>query len=124
MKKNILVVEDEEIYQTSIRITLEAGGFKVLSAGSFEEAKMILEKERVDLLWLDHYLASDKGGLEIVALVKGMLKYANLPIFLVSNSVSPSTIEKYLFSGVTKYISKAETNLDDILNQIKQQLGA
>ncbi|MEI7424776.1 MAG: response regulator, partial [Candidatus Staskawiczbacteria bacterium] len=56
-KKTILVVEDEKPLMDAVKRKLEISGFYVVTARDVEQALGYLEDlEKVDLVWLDHYL--------------------------------------------------------------------
>jgi len=63
----VLVVEDEEQVRVLAAGILDDAGHQVLTAGTVDEARAILDRsEPVDLLFADIRLqASDQGGLEV-----------------------------------------------------------
>ena len=54
---------------------------------------------------------------------RGILKknpqFANIPVFVISNSASPEKVHHMLALGIQKYMLKAEYRLDKIINTIK-----
>ena len=121
----ILVVEDERPLQEAIRMKLEKNGFDVVTARSIDQARSYLEDvPRIDAVWLDHYLLGKESGLDFVTSCKADgSKFANLPIFLVSNTASADKVQMYMKLGVNKYYVKAERRLDDIINDIRAELN-
>ena len=64
-QRTILAIEDEKPLLDAIRIRLENMGFRALTARSIEEAIGKLQSgERVDAIWLDHYLIGQENGLD------------------------------------------------------------
>ncbi|MBB6630045.1 response regulator transcription factor [Clostridium algidicarnis] len=57
----VLIVEDEENIRSFIKINLNISGFEVREAGSGEEALIICEKEKLDLIILDIMLPGIDG---------------------------------------------------------------
>lgn len=118
---NILVIEDELPLQEAIRIKLENTGLKVLTARSVKQALSYLEEVgNIDIIWLDHYLLGQANGLEFVASIKdSSSEYKEIPIFVVSNSVGQDKIATYIRLGVSKYYTKTEFTLAEIVGDIK-----
>jgi two-component system, response regulator PdtaR len=66
----ILVVEDEVLIRMSSAATLEDAGFRVLEAGSGDEAlEILLANKGIDVLMTDVCMPGDIDGLDLVALV-------------------------------------------------------
>lgn len=122
--KVVLVVEDERPLMEAIKIKLEKNGFAVVTARSVEQAFSYLEDlERVDAVWLDHYLLGKEDGLDFVTKLKNKDgRWKNIPIFVVSNTASFDKVQSYIRLGINKYYVKAEHRLDEILQEIKSFL--
>ncbi len=120
-KKTILVVEDEKPLMDAVKKKLELSGFDVVTARDVNQALSYLEDlERVDLVWLDHYLLGKENGLDLVTKMKeDGSKWKKIPIFVVSNTASPDKVNSYLHLGIDKYFTKADYRLDDIIKDIK-----
>jgi len=119
-KKTILVVEDEKPLMDAVKKKLEISGFYVVTARDVAQAIGYLEDlERIDLVWLDHYLLGKENGLDLVAKMKEEgSKWKNVHIFVVSNTATPDKVNTYLHLGVDKYYTKANYRLDDIIKDI------
>jgi CheY-like chemotaxis protein len=119
----VLVVEDEIPLQEAIKKKLENNNFKVVTARKAKQALNLLsELERVDVIWLDHYLLGEESGLDIVIKVKSDPKLKKIPIFVVSNTASSDKIKSYISFGIEKYYTKADFRLEDIIKSIEKQL--
>lgn len=123
-EKTILVVEDERPLAGAIQAKLEKNGFAVATARTAEQALHYLEDlERVDAIWLDHYLLGQENGLDFVTKFKAKDgKWKKVPIFVVSNTAGPDTVRSYIRFGVSKYYVKADHRLDGIIRDIKSFL--
>ena len=144
-KKTILVLEDERVLLEVVNARLEKKGFEVISARSVDQVfnatldenglgiiaastiKQALEYldtlGEIDAIWLDHNLLGKENGLDFVKKFKangGRLK--NVPIFVVSNSEGPETIESYINLGISKYYIKSNHRLDEIIKDINESL--
>jgi DNA-binding response OmpR family regulator len=122
--KTILVIEDERPLVHAIQTKLEANGFIVVTARTFDQGLDYLENvEKIDAIWLDHYLPGDKTGLDFVAdLKKPESKWNKLPIFIVSNTASSGNVRSYMHLGVSRYCVKAEHRLDQIVKDLTEFL--
>jgi CheY-like chemotaxis protein len=60
-RKTVLVVDDERSIRLLCRVNLELEGFRVLEAGTLQDARRTLEEEPVDVLLLDLHVAGDDG---------------------------------------------------------------
>jgi len=123
-KKTILVVEDEQALINAIKNKLEISGFNVVTARSVERAVDYLSNvNKIDLVWLDHYLLGKENGLDLVSLMKDVKsKWKKIPIFVVSNTATPEKVNSYLRFGVDKYYTKSDYKLEDIIKDISNVL--
>lgn len=120
MQKTILVVEDERALIDAVKEKLEREDFQVESASSVEQAREIMNKKDIHVIWLDHYLLGQETGLDFVGELKAHDTWKNIPIFVVSNTAGPDKVQTYMKLGVEKYYVKAKTRLDIIIEDIKQ----
>jgi len=122
--KNILVVEDEKPLLEAIKQKLEMNNFSVVTARSVEQAINYLKDiKKIDVIWLDHYLLGKENGLDFVVKIKEEnSKWKNIPVIVVSNTVSPEKITTYLRLGINKYYTKADYRLDKIIEDINKFL--
>lgn len=118
--KTILVVEDDQALQDAVCIKLKKEGINCLTAKSSQEAiKHLKSAEAIDAVWLDHYLIGDLNGIEIVEELRQMKNRHNLPVYVVSNTVSPEKVEEYFKLEVKKYYVKSDYRLEEIVEDIK-----
>ncbi len=119
--KVILVIEDEIPLQRAIKIKLEKEGFSAVTARKVEQALNLMnDLEKVDVIWLDHYLLGKENGLDFVSKIKNTKKWSRIPIFVISNTASADKVKAYLELGVDKYYTKSDLRLDEIIKNIKK----
>jgi len=123
-KKTVLIVEDERPLLEVIKTKLETEGFNTVTAKSTSQAIEHLKKGvAIDLIWLDHYLFGKATGLDFVAKIKKSgSAWKNVPIFVISNTVSPEKVLEYLKLGIEKCYTKVDFRLDQIVADIKNLL--
>lgn len=117
----ILVVEDERPLAKAIQNKLERHGFEVISARSVDQAIFYLEDddiEKINLVWLDHYLLGTKTGLDFVAYIRNNNILKKIPIFVVTNTGGHDKKETYLHLGANQYYIKANHHLNTIIEDI------
>lgn len=120
--RSILVIEDEELLLEAIKAKLEKDGYRVAGARMVDQAVDFLNAiEHVDAIWLDHYLP-DFTGLDFLTQLKKNPAWANIPVYLVTNTVDPQIINKYLALGIRQYYVKMLTRLDTIVTRIELDL--
>ena len=122
--KTILVVEDERALLEAIMIKLSKSGFKILSTRNIKQAKEYLSgPEKIDAIWLDHYLLGKESGLDLIVWCKeNNNKCKETPIFIVSNTVSSDKVLTYMSLGANKFFVKSNHSLDEIIKDIAKSV--
>ena len=85
MKPYILVVEDEAALLTLLRYNLEKGGFEVGEAVDGEEALLMVDERRPDLMVLDWMLPT-LSGIEVCRRIRRRPDPQPLPIVMLTAS--------------------------------------
>jgi CheY-like chemotaxis protein len=108
--KKILIVDDiAELVDIVIEFLTEAG-FLCLTARSVDEAKDILSKNVIDLIFVDWYMDM-KYGIELLKFIRE--RYGNLPVVLMASANEGALWKALGFSG---YLPKPVRNFSDIVN--------
>ena len=113
----ILVVDDEHGVRESFNVILE-DHFRVLLAGTGEEALDIIAKNTIDLILLDIRLP-DMDGLELLKKLKGI--DPNTEIIMVTAVKEIETAVKAIKLGAYEYVVKP-FKVDDMLTLISRAL--
>ena len=113
--KCILIVEDDKDYRDVLTELLEQEGFKVLNAENGEVGMDLLKNTNVDLVLLD-LLMPQMDGVTFYNHMRDTLK-KNIPVIMLTNFVTTVRPE-----GVTDFIVKSNTSLDEVLKKIKMIL--
>ncbi|MBS1258108.1 MAG: Phosphate regulon transcriptional regulatory protein PhoB [Candidatus Scalindua arabica] len=85
MKKNIMIVEDEQRYHDLYSLMLEDTDYKIIHAYDGDDAFQRLDERLPDLIILDIMLDMVTGDTFFLY-VKGIPKFADIPIIVLSNS--------------------------------------
>ena len=119
-KRTILVLEDERQLARAVREAFSERGFNPIIVSTVEDGlKELKNLGRVDVIWLDHYLLGSGNGLDFVVELKNNPEWRSIPIFVVSNTASTNNIRSYIQLGVTNYYTKADYDINQIINDIE-----
>jgi CheY-like chemotaxis protein len=78
-RKNLLLVEDQELSRDMYALRLRLAGYRVLEAGDGEEALDLLAQHRPDLILLDISLPVI-DGFTVARIAKNLDQTADIPI--------------------------------------------
>ncbi|HPF78317.1 MAG TPA: sigma-54 dependent transcriptional regulator [Alphaproteobacteria bacterium] len=105
MKKDILIVDDEDDIRALIRGILEDEGYQVREAANASQALKSVADKTPDLMILDIWLQdSDKDGLEILKTVK--TDNDILPVLMISGHGTIETAVTAIKQGAYDFIEK------------------
>lgn len=121
MKDSILIVDDSADYRRIFSRILAAGGYKVLSAGSAEEARLILQTTPPSAALLDWNLPGD-SGLELAREIRRDPSISRMPLLMLSVNARPQEQIQGLREGeVNAYLVKP-VNAQELLARLKALL--
>ena len=105
MKPLILIVEDEAALVELLRYNLEREGFEVAATPSGEEALMIVEERRVDLVLLD-WMLPHMSGIEVCRQIRRKPDLRSLPVIMLTARGEQSDRIRGLDTGADDYVTK------------------
>lgn len=83
-KAEILVVDDDPDLQETIRVVLEAHGYRVRTAGNGKEARAAIAQQQPDLVLLDVMMTTDTEGFDLAFELRKGPATAQLPVILLT----------------------------------------
>jgi two-component system KDP operon response regulator KdpE len=101
-RSTILVIDDEQQIQRLLRITLEAAGFAVTTAGTGKAGLVEAAQRRPDAVILDLGLP-DLNGLEVLRDLRG---WTQVPILVLTVQAAESDKVLALDAGADDYLTK------------------
>lgn len=101
----ILIVEDEADLVTLLRYNLESEGFRVAEAGNGEEALVLVQEERPDLILLDWMLPM-LSGIEVCRQLRRRPQTAEVPIIMLTARGEEGDKIRGLECGADDYVTK------------------
>ena len=123
-KLKILILEDERQLAKAVREAFTERGFEPVIVSTVEDGlKELKNLKHVDVIWLDHYLLGTGNGLDFVVELKNHPEWREIPIFVVSNTASSTNIRSYIQLGVSNYYTKADYDINQIINDIEYSLS-
>jgi len=116
-KKNLLVVEDDELTLKFFNIYL-GKYFNITCCISSEEFYEKIDERTYDILIMDLSLKGSKDGLELTKELRLRPGYVNTPIFaLTANALKRDEAAAYK-AGISKFLRKPIDN-KTLLNELK-----
>lgn len=118
-EQSILLVEDEENLQETLRLNFELEGYSVSSAYTGAEALDILRQEHFDLIILDIMLP-EIDGITVCENIR--LSDSEIPILMLSARNQSADRVLGLKKGADDYLTKP-FNLEELLIRVKKLLA-
>jgi CheY-like chemotaxis protein len=118
----ILVVDDEAACRLPLVRLLQIEGYEVEQATDGLEALQRLEESKCDLVLLD-LLMPGMDGITFIEHARADVRYAGLPIFLVTAVHDSGMLTRARGMGIQQYLFKGDVPFMRMLELIKTQLG-
>ena len=116
-KPSILVAEDESALLTLLKYNLEREGYRVLEAKDGEEAMLVAEEEKPDLVLLD-WMLPQLSGIEVCRRLRGRQETRNVPIIMLTARGEETDRIRGLSTGADDYVVKP-FSLPELMARIK-----
>lgn len=118
MKKNILIVEDDDFLRALVRKKLLSEGFNVFEAVDGEKGIEAIKNKKPDLVLLD-LLLPNVDGFEVLSQTKSDSDVLGTPIIILSNLGQQEDIERALKLGASDFLIKSQFDIDQVVDKIK-----
>ena len=105
MKPLVLVVEDETALITLLRYNLEREGFRVAEARDGEEALVLCQEEKPDIVLLD-WMLPHLSGIEVCRRMRRTPETRDVPIIILTARGEEADKIRGLDSGADDYVTK------------------
>lgn len=122
MALNLLVVDDSAVMRKVIKQTLTMSGLEIgnyLQAGNGKEGLDVLEKEWVDVIFVDINMPV-MNGLELIKAVKEKDEWKQIPIIVISSETSKLRIQEFEEQGIG-FIHKPFTP-EEVFEKVKNMV--
>lgn len=121
MKKKILLVDDSNFFLEVEKDIFSRTDCDILTAKSGKEALDSIRSERPDMILMDLYM-HDLRGDECCALIKADPELRDIPVIIVTHSISPEDKTLCLNAGCDDYVVKP-INKHIILEKVEKFAG-
>lgn len=101
----VLVVDDEPAQRAMLSYNIEAQGYRTLTAADGEEALMIADEQRPDIILLD-WMLPRLSGIEVCRQLKARGITREIPVIIVSARTEEEDRIRGLDTGADDYITK------------------
>jgi two-component system phosphate regulon response regulator PhoB len=105
MRPKILLVEDDANLVELIRYNLDKEGFDVVSTPDGEEALVLAEEERPDVVVLD-WMIANLSGIEVCRRLRRGPETSGLPIIMLTARAEEGDRVRGLETGADDYVTK------------------
>ncbi len=123
MIKKVLIVEDDKLARTSLVDALaDTTTIKTIQAADGVEGLQKAEEEVPDLVVTDIHMPN-MDGLQFVEKLHESDWGKDIPVIIMTNDGTTSTLYDALKGGVSVYLSKTSLDVDAFAVQIKQAVG-
>ena len=113
---NVLILDDEYSIQFTLREVLEEENHTVFTAGSYNEAVPIIQRQKIQIVVADIILPG-KSGLEFLDFVKS--HYNNIQVLILTGEPTLETAIRAIRAGAADYLAKP-VNLKEFLDSISR----
>ena len=120
IRKSILVVDDDDGFQRTVKRILLPSGYSVLTATTGERGLQIAKTQKPDLIILDVILPGIKGR-ELCRLLKEDPEIKDIPVIFLTAKDSPDDIDAEMAAGAVSHLTKpvdAKILLEEIKNNL------
>jgi DNA-binding response OmpR family regulator len=120
LTQSVLIVDDEPMARTLLRLMLVRAGFHVSEAEDGFDALEKIQINRPDVILLD-VMMPGMDGFAVCATLRNDAETARLPIIMLSAKTDLDSINQGLRVGATKYLMKP-ISPEDLTRHVKDVL--
>lgn len=104
-RAKILIVEDDPPLAELLGWHMTQAGFDIISTADGEEALLLIEEERPDLVVLD-WMIESLSGIEVCRRIRRMGEFASLPVIMLTARSAEDDRLRGLETGADDYVTK------------------
>ncbi len=116
----VLVVDDEPAQRAMLSYNIEAQGYRALTAGDGEEALVVADEQRPDVILLD-WMLPRLSGIEVCRQLKARAGTREIPVIMVSARSEEDDRVRGLETGADDYITKPYS-VNELMARIRANL--
>ena len=105
MKKKVLTVDDSRTMREMVSFTLRGAGFDVVEANDGQQALVVLDSHKVDLILADLNMPN-MDGITLVRELRLLPQYKGVPLLVLTTDASVERKNEGRAAGATGWIVK------------------
>ena len=121
MAKRVLIADDEPNIVTSLVFLMTKGGYEVEVARNGDEALLLIDTFRPDLVLLD-VMMPRRSGYEICQKMRERPDWAHIKVVMLSAKGREAEVSKGMSLGADVYVTKPFSNRE-LVAQVAELLG-
>ena len=118
--QSVLIVDDEPMARTLLRLMLVRSGYEVIEAEDGYDALRKVDEDKPDLVILD-IMMPGLDGIKVCATIRQEMGMQDLPIILLSAKGDVNSIQGGLKVGANKYLTKP-VSPEDLARHVREIL--
>ena len=122
MARSVLIVDDEPMTRTLLKLMLAPADYEVFEADNGIEALEKIEHRKADIMILD-VMMPQMDGLMLCRKLRERQDTVQTPIILLSAKTTPESIQEGLIAGANRYLTKPVSR-KDLLESLAELLAA
>ncbi len=118
--KVILIIDDDPDFLSSLKVTLESAGYRILAAGNGAEGSRLFMENSPDLIICDIMMEKIDTGIRLVREIRE--KNRKVPIFLLSDIGRLTAANLDIYELGANGTFQKPFDPDELLHVVKQNL--
>ena len=118
----IVLVEDDSQLLAMYKERFQKEKFIVATASDGENAILVVNREKPDIVLLDLMLPK-KGGINVLQIIKSNPETSNIPVVILTAYPQDEYKNAVKRSGAVEFISKSETMPGEVVEKVKKIIG-
>lgn len=120
---NILLIEDDPLMCRMYERAFTLFDYRIESATDGEKGLERARQERPAVILLD-VMMPKMNGLDVLKRLKEQTETKDIPVIILTNSVSDKVIEAAIHMGAVKYIVKSDYDPEQVVKMVGEVLEA
>lgn len=121
--KNLIVVDDQDVFREPLCEALRQKGYTVYEAADGGAAIELAERHQPDLALVDVRMP-EMDGIDLVRALQGRVRTSNLPVILMTANARREDIALGSSLGIRDFLLKSSFSLNDLIARIEERLKA
>ena len=119
----IAIIEDDAVISQMYRMKFEADGFEVELANNGKRGVAMVEHSKPDIILMDLQMP-EMGGTEALGIIRKNEWGKDIPVIILTNLGQEESPKEIKDLGIHSYIVKAELTPRQVVQRVKEALGA